>query len=262
MRASFLLSAVLLATALLTGLALGHADAAPGAASPEALERARSLSDRGRAFHDTGQYDRAVDAYQEAYVLAPSPGLLFNLGQAYRLQGDCTNATLMYRAYLRSNPGAQPRAIALAHLAAVERCASPSIRPGASAAAAELHRAPAAPSPPGRTLQRTGIVTAVGGGVLLGVAGYFALSAADASDEVASRYGRGERWRALEDLDSRGERDSRIALGFAIAGGAAIATGAALYVIGWRKSERADRPPALTLSPAPRGGTAKLAWAF
>lgn len=254
-----------LASAVLASSARPAAATPIRSPSPEALERARALSDRGRDFHQRGQYDRAVDSYQEAYVLAPSPGLLFNLGQAYRLKGDCTNATLMYRAYLRSNPGAQPRAIALAHLSSVERCASPSIRSGPAAAGAELRASsPTAPSPapapaPGRRLRQSGILTAIGGGVLLGVAGYFALSAADASDEVTERYGRGERWRALEDLDARGQRDSQLALGFAIGGGVAVATGAALYLVGWRQAERG---PALSVAPAARGGSVKLAWDF
>ena len=35
--------------------------------------------------------------------------LLFNLAQAYRLQGNCDDAALMYRRYLATNPGVEQR---------------------------------------------------------------------------------------------------------------------------------------------------------
>src|SRR5690606_28579845 len=73
--------------------------------------------------HDRGDYARAIAAFKEAYVLAPSPGLLFNLAQAYRLRGNCDDAALMYRRYIAAAPrSADERALAEAHLATVVRC--------------------------------------------------------------------------------------------------------------------------------------------
>jgi tetratricopeptide (TPR) repeat protein len=231
------------------------AQAAPGTVTPptpEALERARALSDQGRAFHDRGEYGRAVDAYQEAYVLAPSPGILFNLGQAYRLKGDCTNAGLMYRAFLRSRPAPEHQQVAEGHLATVDRCAGPT----------SVVTTSGEPERPGRGLRQGGVITAIAGGALLGTAGYFAYRAADASDEVEDRYNRGEPWRNLESRDADGRRDNRLAIGLAITGGAAVVTGGVLYFLGWRQAEQAGARPALTLAPAPRGGTVRLAWGF
>ncbi len=242
------------------------ASAAAAAPSEEALERAKSASARGRIAHDRGDYDEAVTAYQEAYVLAPSPALLFNLAQAYRLKGDCDNAVLMYRGYLRTRPELQLRQVAEAHLATVELCASSAVM--GEAAPAPAPQVAAAPLPrtapddhPGRGLRRGGIVTAIGGGVLLGLGGYFAYRAADASAEVEDRYGRGAPWRQLQDLDEQGDRYDSLALGFALAGGAAAVTGGVLYLVGRRQGERAQQPM-VSVSPSKGGGAVRMAWEF
>jgi len=267
------LSLALLVAAFGTEVATGGgtAAAAPGTTSPEALARARELSDQGRALHDRGEYSRAVDAFQAAYVLAPSPAILFNLGQAYRLKGDCDNAVLMYRAFLRSRSEPQLQDMARAHLGNVEKCASPAVsgRPTSAAGVAATPGTSAAStsgtdgeSAPGRGLRRGGVVTAISGGVLLGLAGYFAYRAADANDEVEERYARGVKWRDLEALDSRGERDSMLATGLAVTGGVAVITGGVLYLVGWRQAERAQRSPTMSVAPTRGGGAVRLAWEF
>lgn len=239
------------------------AQAAPSP-SPEALERAKAASDRGRSAHERGQYDRAVDAYQQAYVLAPSPGILFNLAQAYRLKGDCDNAVLMYRGYLGTHPVLQLRQVAEAHLATVEQCASSAVmgeRPAPGGWLAEPTSKGSSEAHPGRALRRGGIATAIGGGLLLGLGGYFAYRASDMNDEVEERYRRGASWRELRDLNDRGDRYDSLAVGFAIAGGAAAVTGGALYMVGWRQAERA-RHPMVSVSPSKGGGAVRVAWEF
>jgi tetratricopeptide (TPR) repeat protein len=245
------------------------AAAAPGATSQEAMAKARGLADQGRVLHDRGEYGRAVDSFQAAYVLAPSPALLFNLGQAYRLKGDCDNALLMYRAFLRSRPAPQLQDIARAHLGSVEKCASPEVmgRPaGATAATPATSAVTTSGSDrgrePGRALRRSGVITAISGGVLLGLAGYFAYRAADANDEVEERYGRGVKWRDLEELDASGDRDNKLATGLAVTGGVAVITGSVLYLVGWRQGERAERRPMMSFAPARGGGAVRLAWTF
>src|SRR5688500_20306234 len=97
--------------------------AAPAARADDGIPpKARDLAQKGRSAHDQGDYARAIAAFKEAYVIAPSPGLLFNLAQAYRLQGNCDDAVLMYRRYLSTGPSSEARTVAEAHLATVERC--------------------------------------------------------------------------------------------------------------------------------------------
>src|SRR5262249_31765764 len=89
---------------------------------PQIPQKARKLVDTGRAAHEKGEYARAIALFKEAYVIAPSPGLLFNLGQAYRLMGNCDDAALMYHRYLDASPSSEGRSLAELHLATVERC--------------------------------------------------------------------------------------------------------------------------------------------
>jgi tetratricopeptide (TPR) repeat protein len=87
--------------------------------------RARALAARGRALHAAGDYGHAIEAFREAYALAPSPGLLFNLAQSYRLAGRCGESAAMYREFLASGPARAQRAVATAQLAIVEACEAP-----------------------------------------------------------------------------------------------------------------------------------------
>ncbi|HEU4612056.1 MAG TPA: tetratricopeptide repeat protein, partial [Kofleriaceae bacterium] len=94
---------VLAIAAILAAAPVARAD---NALRPERIpNKARELADKGRAYHQAGDYAAAVAAFKEAYVLAPSPGLLFNIAQSYRLAGDCDEAAWMYRRFLDTNPG-------------------------------------------------------------------------------------------------------------------------------------------------------------
>jgi tetratricopeptide (TPR) repeat protein len=100
-------------------------------AEPAVPAQARALAERGRIAHDRGDYPAAIAAFTEAYALAPSPALLFDLAQAYRLAGRCADAAVMYRRYLANDPDPEARALAETQLEAVEHCrAAPRTDPG------------------------------------------------------------------------------------------------------------------------------------
>lgn len=82
----------------------------------EIPRRARELATEGQAAHVAGDYARAAQAFEHAYVLAPSNALLFDLAQAYRLAGDCESAAIMYRRYLDASDDVDAREVAWAHL--------------------------------------------------------------------------------------------------------------------------------------------------
>ena len=90
-----------------------------------------------------------IEAFEEAYVIAPSPGLLFDLAQAHRLAGHCREAAWLYRRYLATNPAEERAALARAELDAVARCAERALPTPAVAAARTDARplAVAAPRP-------------------------------------------------------------------------------------------------------------------
>src|SRR5262249_12179381 len=135
-------------------------------------ERARALSDQGRSYHASGDYDHAIGSFKAAYELAPSPGLLFNMAQAYRLKGDCANAATMYKSYLRTDPDRPHRELAENQLDSVERCLSrrAQLHPliGDATRASEsrlgggrLTTVDDQPGRPGAALKRGGVITAI-----------------------------------------------------------------------------------------------------
>ena len=249
--------------------------AAPRAArcdDPNAIPaKARTLADRGRAFHDAGDYPRAIAAFTQAYVIAPSPALLFNLAQAYRLQGNCDDAALMYRRYLATNPDPGQRTLAELHLANVERCLhkialhipveTPTPAGRAIAPPPREAQIAAAPVPsPSRRAQiekDVGVGLALGGGVSLAIAAYYAVEAHDAADEVASGYAQGTRWKDLAAIDARGRSAATTAKVFGAGGAIGLAGGLVTYLIG-----RRDEQPPVTISTTRHSVAIGARWAF
>ncbi len=168
----------------LGGIVLAAALALPASAQPrptapsDVEAEARAAHRRGSAAYDLGDFDGAIAAFQAAYRLSPAPGLLFNLGQAYRAKGEvgCAYALRSYTAYLRARPEAENRDIVRGHIAEMERCVEASrgrtaaapAPPASDAAAAEDGSPSAAPPWPAILLGATGLV-AVGVGIGLNV---------------------------------------------------------------------------------------------
>jgi tetratricopeptide (TPR) repeat protein len=236
--------------ALALGLIL--APALVGATPRKDVPReAKQLAAKGRAAHAAGAYGDAIIAYEAAYELAPSPSLLFNLAQAYRLAGDCPAAATMYRRFIAADPASDARALATVHLAAVERCAAGEAPArGASSTLAVDH--------PGLRKQRAGVGFMIGGGVAFALATYFALDAHAASSDVEDAYARGAPWQSVRATAERGDRSASIATGFAVAGGFAVASGITLYVLG----KRAERAVPAALVPTRGGAEVSVAWQF
>lgn len=82
--------------ALLLLASTAHAD--------DKVGRAKQLYADGKRYYDVADYQKAIEAWKQAYVLASAPMLLFNIGQAYRLSGDCGNALRFYASYEREAP--------------------------------------------------------------------------------------------------------------------------------------------------------------
>lgn len=260
------------AASLIAAAALATVSRAAWAGEPEPPEvipaKARALADRGRAYHNAGDYGNAIIAFKEAYVMAPSPGLLFNLAQAYRLQGNCDDASLMYRRYLATGPSPEARVVAEGHLETVERCAHK-----ASLGIPQDSNAPVviktdrdsgslfATAPPSRRAQLQkdiGLGLTLGGAVALGIGAFYWNRASDAQDAVEAGYERGAKWKDLEALDARGRDSASMATIFGIGGGLAIAGGVTLYLLG----RRAEHIAPIAVAPAKRGATVNVSWRF
>jgi hypothetical protein len=235
-------------------------------ANAEQAAKAKAVS--AKAAFDRGDYAVAVEQYREAYRLMPSPGLLYNLGQAYRLVGSCSEAAEAYREYLRLVPDTPYRETAEQNLAAAEVCAR-----DAEAAAkrreerkreAALAAASVAPSPPppsqvrGRVMRRAGVGAMAIGGMLTVAGGYYAIDASRQADEVSELYARGGAWADIADADERGRRSQLVSRLTFATGSVALAAGVSLYVLG----RRAERTTFVAATPGAGGGQMVVSWRF
>jgi tetratricopeptide (TPR) repeat protein len=270
MTKRLLFAAIALALSATSAFADSFVDEGAGMPVPE---KARLLADRGRQLQRDGKFAEALEAYKAAYVLAPSPGLLFNLAQAYRLNGDCDDAAWMYKRFLETSPRDDMRALVNEHLEKLASCTHMGFRANLDPAA---HEVQAMPSQPPRTTviatagsttadvsharseQRAGAYLMIGGGVGLAVAAVFAVDAHLAANEVADSYQGGARNPDIRSLDDRGHRDDAITAIAGISGGAAVITGAVLYGLGVH-SERAQH---VAVVPHLDGGEVDVAWQF
>ena len=101
MRARASLVALLVATVFMaSGATPARADDA---------QKARDLFTQGNTYFDLGQFDKAIDAWQNGYQLKNDPGFLYNIAQAYRTMGDAQKAIFFYKRYLSNSPKARNR---------------------------------------------------------------------------------------------------------------------------------------------------------
>jgi hypothetical protein len=119
--------------AVVATMAVLALDAAPAsaqkkkAATPEEQERAQKDKDarehyeKGITHYNLGEFDQAIAEFKQAYAISGAPGLLFNIAQAYRLQGDYKQALYFYKTYLRLLPDAVNRADVEQRIAEMEK---------------------------------------------------------------------------------------------------------------------------------------------
>lgn len=60
----------------------------------------------GRKLYDLQEWDQAIEKFKIAYKLRSDAASLFNIAQAYRLKGDCPEASRTYKSYKRNFPAA------------------------------------------------------------------------------------------------------------------------------------------------------------
>jgi hypothetical protein len=225
------------------------------ASADPALDKAKELATRAQIHFDLGEYGSAAADYRDAYRLVRSPGLLYNLGQAYRLMGDCVAAVAMYRNYLQAAPESPYRAMAHHHLASLQPCAatpSPAPRDEIRTAAKVQHR--------GHRRKVIGY-TLGASGVVLGVVGAaFAIDSTRASAPVSDMNPMDGPKHELTTVDAPGARSEKLAGAFLIGGAVTAAVGVTIYYLGWRDDRRAS---AFAVGPTPHGGAVATAgWVF
>ena len=68
----------------------------------------KHFEDGSKAFN-LGEFKRAVEEYKAAYNLRADPVFLYNIAQAYRLDGNLQQALFFYKSYLTNSPKAPNR---------------------------------------------------------------------------------------------------------------------------------------------------------
>jgi hypothetical protein len=71
--------------------------------------KAKALYDKGNVQYNLGRWKEAIDLFTQAYEAYDNPDLLFNIGQAYRQDGNCSKAIFFYKRYLALKPNAANR---------------------------------------------------------------------------------------------------------------------------------------------------------
>src|SRR5688572_6655498 len=94
---------------------------APAQAQTDADAQARAHYDRALVHYNLSEWDEAIREFKKAYELSKAPGLLFNIAQAYRLQGNKRMVLSSYKSYLRLDPGAPNRAEVEARIAELDK---------------------------------------------------------------------------------------------------------------------------------------------
>lgn len=236
--------------------------------------KARKLYDEGLRHYQVAEYPQAIDAWKQSYLLAKKPLLLFNIGQAYRLSGDCKQALTFYDNYQDAEPSPKnqdelDQAIAACKSQPDKPATGPATPPPpttppptttttttnpaapvetppvetAPPATPPVTTAPAEPPPPaaapapsasGGGHRTLAIGLTVAGGLLEAGAVVFAIDGRSKSNDVADA----TVWNQhTKDLQAAGVRDNRLAYGLGIAGAAALVTGVVLIVTGHPSTE-------------------------
>ena len=91
------------------------AEPAPVRGADEA--QARAHFKQGKVFLDRQLYSEAIKEFELAYQQAPLPALLYNIAQAYRLEGDLDKAIETYQRFLATEAEGQAADEAREHVA-------------------------------------------------------------------------------------------------------------------------------------------------
>src|SRR6476620_1203620 len=92
------------AVAVLLGCVAVARAAEPVPTTPEQFESARQAYAEGAAAYERGAYEKALEHFQNAYDLAPSPEFCCNIARCHERLGRWAEAAAAYDRYLAGKP--------------------------------------------------------------------------------------------------------------------------------------------------------------
>lgn len=241
--------------------------------------KAKALYQEGLNHYNLAEWQDAIKSWKESYKLSKKPLLLFNIGQAYRLSGDCKQAMNFYDTYQREEPNPKNAAELEEALALCAKqpdkplvdtkpvdkpldkpvtpiTTTPPTKPDVVVAQAQQlppeQPIDTSPTTTGGGLRKIGYVVG-GAGVVVTAAGiYFAL---DASSKASDLDGYMGEWGQEQiDLEASGKSSATMGKVFTGLGVAAVVAGGVMYVIGGPKSVETG------VAIAPTRGGAAIGW--
>jgi hypothetical protein len=252
--------------------------------------KAKALYESGLAHYNVAEYPEAIKDWKESYSLSKAPLLLFNIGQAYRLSGDCKLANIFYGNYQREepnpkNPEELEQAIALCAQGATKPVDTKPVdtrpvdtrpvdtkpvdtkpvdtkpldtRPGdtqpVETRTVDTH-VDSGPQTTGGGMRKIGIGVGAAGAVLTGIGIYFAIDSGSKADEVDGHTGE---WTQKEqDIQDAGKRSAKLAWITGGVGAAALIAGGVMFVIGGPEHAETSQ-----VSIAPTRGGAAFGYSF
>lgn len=234
-----------------------------GAGTALAQNRGNDLTTRakkhvadGLTAQDAGDFATAIAEYERAYRLVPHPEILFNLGQAHRLDGQPARALAYYRRYLAIEPDGRVAADAKRWIAELEPIVGDAAEPD-DTLPGERPAERTSPLPnPGRPYLYAGISSIGLGLVGVGWSALFGLEARKIDRALSNHDGP---WTdALLAEQDRGRSMETRSILFASAGGVLVVGGAALIYVGHRKYLASRRQPSFAVAPLLGGDTTGL----
>jgi tetratricopeptide (TPR) repeat protein len=97
-------SVLSLALVLVYSQATSFAQSPPAPTTPEQFEASRVAYAEGASSYERGDYDAALQQFQRAYDLAPSPEFWFNIARCHERLGRWAEAAGAYERYLAGKP--------------------------------------------------------------------------------------------------------------------------------------------------------------
>jgi serine/threonine-protein kinase len=240
--------------------------------TPQQKQAAGDLTKQAIAKSQSGDHEKAIELYLQAYEIVPLAILYTNVGAEYQKLKKPAEAWKYFCMYLEKDPKGPSSEFATTQAKAMQHemgnhavtdatvCEPPKPvepTPPVETPVVETQPPPATTSQDkGKTLRIAGLVVGGAGVVSLGVGVFFGIKAKQISDDI-SDHPMNEMWPDdIQDLEARGEAHEKKQIIFMIAGGAAVATGVALYLIG--RSRKSDEQQ-VTLVPTATPESAGLA---
>ncbi len=237
--------------------------------TPQQKEEIKLHYQRATRAYDLQKFPEAIEEYKKAYEIGGDPPMLYNIGQAYRLNDQPAEAISFYRRYLQRSPNARNREDVERKIADQEKLLEDRRKAAAATTppAPSVTPPPAVVPPPARTAPATPLPTIVappqpppeppsaaravvgwsmiGAGLVAdGVAIYQGVVAKQKADQLTRDSMEG---RAFDpDLESAGKTANLAAIVLGISGTAVAVAGAIVLITSGSGSDDGSATPTQT----------------